>query len=122
MDISQMIETNYTSVSILEDTRHIMEWLKENEFLAVVDEEMRTVGIVAACDMIRENGYQLIDCAFDKPSVSPSHSVEEVFQLMETACTAYLPIYDKLVFVGVIDLYTITRTLLQHIRSLEIAH
>lgn len=74
-----MIETNYTSISILEDPRQIMEWLKENEFLAVVDEEMRTVGIVTACDMIRENGYQLIDCAFDKPSVSPSDSVMRYF-------------------------------------------
>ncbi|TWR30937.1 hypothetical protein FPZ43_00190 [Mucilaginibacter pallidiroseus] len=117
MDIAAIITRDYTSVSILEDTRQVLQWLKVNEFLVVVDEDLKTVGLITPVDMIRETGYQLIDCAFHKPSVSPKNSLSEIFKLMQTASTPYLPVYNDVDFLGVISMEAVTVTLFNQLEQ-----
>jgi hypothetical protein len=51
MNIS-IIDRNYTSVSVLEDMKEVGEWLREEPYMVVVDEDQTKIGLLTGKDYI----------------------------------------------------------------------
>lgn len=119
MEIRHLIDQNYYSLSILEDMQQIAEWLQQQNYYAIVDEELKTVGIVTAQDFVQHQHSQLIDHDFTKPSVRPDQNIREVFEVMKSTQSSYLPVFDGARFVGVVSLWSLTERLLKLIGSLK---
>jgi signal transduction histidine kinase len=108
MKINPLIDRNFTSASVLEDTRVIAEWLKEHPYIAIVDEEQQTIGIITGKDLqAYPESLQVIDCDIAKPKVSPEQTIIEAFRLMKEAQTDFLPVYEGDQFIGLISLMSI---------------
>jgi predicted transcriptional regulator len=118
MEINNLIDRDYLSVSILEDMQQISEWLKEKPYLAIVDEELKVVGIVILQDVHAHPFHQVIDHNLTKPKVSPEQTIGEVFKLMKAAQIDFLPVYEQQDFIGVISLVAMTEQLLVLIKPL----
>lgn len=112
MNVSQLIDRNCSRVSILEDTRAVSEWFRDKDYFAVIDEALQVVGIITLKDLLQEKLYQLIDCAFTKPVVLPSDSLQAVYEKMTSSGHYYLPVYESNEFVGVISLQALTAELI----------
>lgn len=109
MKINDLISRSYQTTSVLEDTRDVLQFLQECEYLAVIDEESQILGIVTLKDLnAQPESRNLIDCDINKPIVTYEHTIKEVFHLMRESGSDYLPVYDQQNFVGVIDIITIT--------------
>lgn len=113
MEIRPLIDHNFYSLSILEDMQQIAEWLQKQNYYAIVDEELQTIGIVTAQDFVQNQHNQLIDHDFTKPSVRPDQNIREVFEVMKANHSPYLPVFDDQRFVGVISLWSLTERLLK---------
>lgn len=113
MKISHLINKNYSTVSVSEDTRDIMEWFKNSLCLAVADDDTRKIlGIITHQDLINSpESRQVLDCNFQKPIVSPDFTVLEVQQLMDSAETNFLPVFENDNFIGTISLAAIASRL-----------
>jgi predicted transcriptional regulator len=107
MEIDILIDRQFASVSVLEEMSQIAEWLKESPYLAIVDEELQTIGILLPEDVLRHPQHLVIDCDFRKPAVQPDHSVEDVCALMQQAALDHLPVFQTDIFIGVISLTSI---------------
>lgn len=114
MSIYDFIDTNYISVSILEEMEEISEWLKIHDYLVVIDEELKAVGIVTLKDAHLHPRHLLVDCDFIKPAVSTQQSILEVFEMMQFHKTDFLPVMEKNVFIGVISLISITESIIHN--------
>ncbi|MEN0053538.1 MAG: ATP-binding protein [Mucilaginibacter sp.] len=105
MKVNKLIDKKFHSVSVLEDTRDIMEWFKTCSYLAVEDDEGNIVGIITHQDLIRQPECRaVIDCNFIKPKVTPENTLLQVQKLMAEADTDVLPVYENRVFLGTISL------------------
>jgi hypothetical protein len=78
MNIDSLIDRDFVSVSVLEEMTQIAEWLKDSPYLAIVDEEIQTIGILLPQDAVRNPRHLVIDFDFRKPCVNPQQSPEEV--------------------------------------------
>lgn len=109
MKINSLIDRNFGTASVLEDTRDVLQYLKDCEYLAVADEESTIIGIVTLKDLNSQpESRMLIDCNLDKPHVSADRTIFEVFYLMmDTGCD-FLPVYEQDSFIGVITIKAIT--------------
>jgi signal transduction histidine kinase len=114
MKINPLIDRNFATASILDDTRDVYNYLNDHEYMAVVDEDLQTTGIITLKDLnCQPESRNLIDCDIAKPKVSPSHTIYDVFNLMrETGCD-FLPVYEQNQFIGVIAIMTITERFAQ---------
>lgn len=115
MNISLLIDKNYSSCSILEDMEELFEWLKESNYLVVVNEELKVAGIVNQNDLIAHPTGRIIDFDFSKPTVSPDSSVIDAFNLMVLFSTNCLPVFNKVEFLGVVFINDLTRHLIKEI-------
>lgn len=111
--VEQIIDRNYSSVSILEDMQEIAGWLKGCRYLAIVDEEPKTVGVVTRSDVVNYPERQVIDCDFLKPQLAIEATILEAFILMKKVDAEFLPVYKQDTFIGVISLFTITEKLFE---------
>lgn len=102
MKIDKLIDRHYYTASILEDTREIKKWLKVLQYLAVMDEELQIIGVITSNNLRNPEHYQVIDCDFRKPSISPDQTVLEAMELMKAAKTNCLPVYEGGIFIGVL--------------------
>jgi len=119
MKIKPLINRKFKSVSIIENTYEVIEWISATPYFAVVDEELQVAGIITLTDVYHAPMSQLIDLDFSKPRVSPDQSVADVLDLMLESRYEYLPVFDRGQFVGVISSWDITAHLLQMIRILK---
>lgn len=109
MKIDTLIDRNFTTASILEDTRDVFIYLNENDYIAVIDEEEQLTGIVTLKDLNRQpDSRALIDCNIDKPKVLQEQTIFEVFSIMEKTGYDFLPVYEEQQFIGVISLVSVT--------------
>jgi len=115
MKIDQLIDRNYTSISILEDMYEVSEWLKELDYLCVVDEELKIKGIITLKDVHINTCSSVLDCNFKKPFVDIEESIFDVYRLMVEAKTDYLPVTHQNKFAGVISLRNITDILVDRV-------
>ncbi|GAB2977398.1 hypothetical protein GCM10027049_10620 [Mucilaginibacter puniceus] len=114
MKITNLIDSDYLCVSALEDMLDVSEWLKENDYLTVIGKEFKAIGIVTLKDVQRNSCHcRVIDCNITKPHAGPDQTIFEVFNLMKSFQTDFLPVYNKNEFIGVIALITITEWLTQ---------
>jgi len=113
MKINSLIDRDVTSVSVLEEIYEVGEWLKVQHYMAVVDEDMKTIGIITRKDILLNPSHgEVIDCDIKKPKASPDHTIDEVYKLMASSETDFLPVYEHNQFVGVISLKSLTEHLL----------
>lgn len=118
MKISSLVDKNYRTVSVLEDTRDIFEWLRDERYLAVQEENSATVGIITILDLLTHPESRAVcDCDFNKTHVQPEQSVFEVFTIMKDSQSDYLPVYDNGTFIGVISLMAITERLVNTLNA-----
>lgn len=123
MIIEALISRNYITASVLEDTRDVWKYLLECNYLAVVDEDSITLGIVTINDLISQpESRNLIDCDLSKPKVSPGSEIFDVLSVMEEGGFDYLPVYDKENFIGVVKLIDITRQLVTKVKNLKLEY
>lgn len=109
MKINRLIDRRFGTASVLEDTRDTLQFLKDCEYLAVVDEGLKITGIVTLKDLYSQpDSRNLLDCKIDKPLVSPDQTIFEVFYLMMDTGHDFLPVYENENFAGVITLKAIT--------------
>lgn len=109
MKINALIDRNFSTTSILEHFRDVSDYLIEVNYLAVMDEEMQTTGIVTLKDLhTHPESRNLIDCDITKPQLSPEHTIFEVFNIMQDTGYDFLPVYGNNIFIGVISLMSIT--------------
>lgn len=109
MKIDTLIDRNFVTASILEDTRDVFNYLNENDYIAVIDEDLKTTGIVTLKDLNRQpDSRALIDCNIEKPKVFPEQTIFEVFSIMEKSGYDFLPVYEEQKFIGVISLVSVT--------------
>lgn len=109
MKINALVNRNFATTSIFEDTRDVSNSLHSVDYLAVIDEELRPAGIVTLKDLhLNQEGRSLIDCNIQKPKVSPDQTIFEVFTIMNDTGYHFLPVYENEQFVGVISLIDIT--------------
>jgi signal transduction histidine kinase len=114
MKINPLIDRNFVTTSILDDTRDVFVYLNDHEYMAVVDEDLQTTGIVTLKDLNScPESRNLIDCNIAKPKVSPDQTIYEVFNLMRQTNCDFLPVYDQDNFIGVIAIMTITERFAQ---------
>jgi CBS domain-containing protein len=102
MKIDLLIDKDYHTVSILEDTRQMQEWFVLKDYYAVMDEQLKVVGVITPKDVENPAHQQVIDCDFFKPVIVPGQTVFEALELMKQAQTECLPVYDGNDFVGVL--------------------
>lgn len=123
MIIEALISQEYTTASVLEDTRDVWNFLLDCDYMAVVDEDTLILGIVTIKDLISQpESRNLLDCDLSKPKVSPGSEIFDVLSEMEKGRFDYLPVYDKETFVGVIKLIDITRQLATNVKDLTIEY
>lgn len=109
MKIHNIIDRTFKSISIFEDTRDVWNWLSSCQYSAVVDENLTTVGIITAQDIIASpEARNISDCNFIKPSISHDQNIQEAFEKMKAHLTFFLPVYNAHEFVGVISLLGLT--------------
>jgi signal transduction histidine kinase len=114
MKINPLIDRNFITTSILDNTRDVFNYLNQHEYLAVVDEDLQTTGIVTLKDLNSfPESRKLIDCDIAKPKVSPDQTIYEVFNLMRQTNCDFLPVYEQDNFIGVIAIMTITERFAQ---------
>lgn len=112
MIVKELISEDYSTASILEDTRDVWKYLAECDCLAVVDEESITIGIVTIKDLIIQRDCRnLIDCDISKPLVTPTSDIFDVLSVMDEGHFDCLPVYDNGDFLGIIKLIDITKQL-----------
>ncbi|GAA3960334.1 CBS domain-containing protein [Mucilaginibacter dorajii] len=102
MKIDLLIDKDYLTVSILEDTRQMHMWFAMRDYYAVMDEHLKVVGIITPKDVENTTHQQVIDCDFLKPVIAPGQTVFEALELMKQAQTECLPVYDGDDFAGVL--------------------
>lgn len=120
MKINNLIDRNFSGVSVLEDTRVIADILKETPYIAVIDEEDQTIGIITIKDLqAQPESLQVIDCDIAKPKVSPEQTIIEAFKLMKGANTDFLPVYENNQFVGVISLMSVMEKLVFEVAEMK---
>jgi signal transduction histidine kinase len=109
MKINALVDRNFATTSVLDDTRDVFNYLNEVNYLAVMDEEMHTTGIVTLKDLhTYPESRNLLDCNLEKPKVSPQQTIFEVFKVMQDTGFEFLPVYEAENFIGVISLARIT--------------
>jgi predicted transcriptional regulator len=114
MKIINLIDRQVPGSSILEDTRVISVWLKENPYLAIIDEKQYVTGILTLKDLQgNAEALNVIDVDISKPEVNPEQSIFEAFKLMKKSGNDCLPVYDAGKFLGVITMKRITERLVQ---------
>lgn len=122
LSISDIIDTNYTTISILEDMQQVAEWLQDTDCFAVMDEELKIVAIITLKDVQRNPLHQVIDADISKPRVTMQQSILDVYALMETAQTDFLPVYLQDVFIGIISLKLIAKKIITYLHHIENTH
>jgi len=116
MKIDNLIDRDYLSTSILEDIKDISEWLKETDYLTVIGQEFKAIGIVTLKDVLYNPcQHKVIDCNINKPHVNPNQTIFEVLNIMKFSQTDFLPVYENSEFIGVISLISITERLVHNI-------
>ncbi|SDM84085.1 ATP-binding protein [Pedobacter antarcticus] len=112
MKINNLIDRNYKSASVLEDTRDISIWLREFEYLAVMDEDLKIIGIVTLKDIhSNPDSRAVIDIDYSKPQIHSDQTILEVLAIMKNSQSDFLPVYEDNNFIGVISLLNITERL-----------
>jgi len=118
MKIKALIDRNFTTTSILDDTRDVSNYLNELDYLAVMDEEMQMAGIVTLKDLhTHPESRNLIDCDIQKPKVSPEQTIFDVFQIMHDTGYEFLPVFENEKFIGVISLMSINTRFAQALKE-----
>jgi predicted transcriptional regulator len=120
MGIQKLIDDQCPRVSVLEDMQQLAEWLREQEYYAVVDEEQQITCIVTVHDALRCPALQVIDHDMTKPLAHPDQQPAEVFLLMKSCRSAYLPVWDNGSFLGVVSLWSLTSYLLEQQSALPV--
>jgi signal transduction histidine kinase len=113
MNINGLIDTNYRSVPDLKDIKDLTEAFVENDYLAVLNEELKTVGILTLKDIFHHRSGMIRDCDILKPHVGPDHGLEDVIQLMKQAGTDHLPVYETTDFKGIVSLLAVAEKLMR---------
>ncbi|PAW95179.1 hypothetical protein CKK33_17405 [Mucilaginibacter sp. MD40] len=120
MKINNLIDRNFSAVSVLEDTRVVADILKETPYTAVIDEEDQTIGIITIKDLqANPESLQVIDCNITKPKVSSEQTIIETFNLMKEAKSDFLPVYENDQFVGVISLMSVMEKLVFEVAEMK---
>lgn len=118
MKINTLIDRNFTTTSVLDDTRDVLNYLNEVDYLAVMDEEMQIIGIVTLKDLNHHpESRNLIDCDIHKPILSLEQTIFEVFDIMQESDHEFLPVYENDTFIGVLSLTSITRRFVQALKE-----
>lgn len=109
MKIRALIDQNFVTTSIFEDTRDVSVYLNSHDYLVVVDEEKNIAGIVTLKDILAQpEGRNLSYCNIGKPAVTPVQTIFEAFSIMQGGRYDCLPVYEAEEFIGVISLRRIT--------------
>lgn len=112
MKIEALIDRDYITTSILEDTRDVWNYLLDCDYLAVMDEDFIIQGIVTIKDLINQpSARNLLDCNFKKPKVFSLSDIFDVFKLMTEGNYEYLPVYEKDDFRGIITMFKLAEAL-----------
>lgn len=123
MKIQAIISHSYVNASILEDTRDVWHYLRECDSLAVVDEELKTVGIVTSKDLITHpESRNLVDCDFSKPKISPASDIFDVIKIMNDGNFDCLPVFENENFLGVVKLIDITNQLASTVKKQKLEY
>ncbi|HTN20713.1 MAG TPA: ATP-binding protein [Pelobium sp.] len=122
MNISQLIDKNYDSCSILENMEELFELMKNNLYLVVLDEELKVAGIVSQNDVINHPTGRVIDFDFSKPAVSTKTSIVDAYNLMASSCTNCLPVYENMKFMGVISINHLAHFLLNQYQKHDLIY
>ncbi|WP_167459500.1 ATP-binding protein [Pedobacter jejuensis] len=122
MNISQLIDKNYYSCSILQDMEGLFKFLKDSLYLVVIDKELKVAGIVNQIDLINHPTGRIIDFDFSKPSVSTETSIVDVYNLMASSCANCLPVYDNMEFMGVISINHLSHYLLNQYKKHDLIY
>lgn len=113
MKINALITRNFVTVSVLEDTRDVSEWLHRDDYVVVMDEHDKVLGILTLKDLHGQpDARNVLDCEFSKPHVSPQQGILEAFNVMRQVGSNYLPVFDDEGFCGVISLTALTARLI----------
>lgn len=113
MKINALITRKFVTVSVLEDTRDVSEWLHRDDYVVVIDEHEKALGVLTLKDIYTQpNARNVLDCEFVKPIVSPQQTILEAFSIMKQVESNYLPVFDSEGFCGVISLSAITERLM----------
>lgn len=120
MKINDLIDRNYTMISVLEDSRDVAKWLKDRDYLVVVDEDRSISGIITLKDLSRHpDCHCVIDCDYTKPKVHPEDSPSVILEFMKSLSVDHLPVYENSMFVGVISLITIAEIVIKSMDELK---
>ena len=112
---ASLIDTNFISVSVLEDMQQVGEWLREHPYYVIVDEDLQKIGIVTAEDVIRFPNHKLIDCDFIKPLIMAGQNERAVFEIMKSTNNPYLPVYNGDQLIGVLSIFSLAEFLIKEI-------
>lgn len=111
MKINTLIDRDYPTASILEDTRDVWNYLLGYDYIAIMDEDFAIPGIVTIKDLRNQPDCRnLIDCNIEKPKVFLDSNIFEVFQVMTDGNFECLPVYEGDDFQGVITLAELAKT------------
>lgn len=114
MKIRNLIDHQFNTASILEDTRDIFDWLRQEKYLVIKDESSQTTGIITIKDLLNHpDSRNVIDCLIDKPRVNPEQTIFEVFKIMKESGNEYLPVYSENDFIGVVTLMKLAGRLIE---------
>ncbi|HEY8661256.1 MAG TPA: HAMP domain-containing sensor histidine kinase [Hanamia sp.] len=112
MKINNLVDRNFYTASALENISHISKLLNDHEYVAIIDEDLTTTGIITIKDLhSNADSSAIIDFDFLKPKVHPDQTIFEVFNVMKEGGTDFLPVYENDYFIGVIALMTLMERL-----------
>ncbi|TCD07666.1 CBS domain-containing protein [Pedobacter frigidisoli] len=110
MDITHLIDKDFHTVSVLEDTRDAKKWFLVHQYMAVIDENSIIIGIITQNDLLKNpESRQLLDVNFFKPIVELTQTLSEVFALMKQSQSDFLPVNHNDKFIGIITLLNLTQ-------------
>lgn len=114
MDIKKLIDRNCPFLGILEDSKGVYEALKKHPYLAVINEESVTTGILTLKDFHNHPHGRIIDYQFNKPKITSDQHIFEVFNIMKASNEDYLPVFEPH-FIGVISLKAIAENMFESV-------
>ncbi len=118
MNIKDCLFTNFIPINQERGVASIKKELLLNQYLVVVDDNDKFIGILSSCDLIAKPHKLVADCVIDKEIILPGDTLSTIVEKFHKSRCSALPFYEDGKFSGVIEKNCIIKNLTCRIEEL----
>lgn len=120
--LRSITDKKFNQVCILEEIKAVRKWLKDLDYLVVIDQNLQVEGIITMKDVQHLRQGSIIECDIRKPEINVNDSILSAWNMMKSSGSDFLPVYDEEGFVGVVSLKMITHKLMDTLHEYHMLH